>query len=115
MALSVSLLAIIVLVGLGRTAPKGTDPFFYFALSLCGAGAVALLLAGVGAIFARDRTPGLPASDREFFAGGAVTMRTPPPVLGIQTPFRGHQTTVTCPPSPGKLTPYHTTQWILIV
>lgn len=69
MALSVSLVAIIVLVGLGLAAPKGTDPFFYLALGLCGAGAVALLLAGVGALFARDRTPSLPASDREFFAG----------------------------------------------
>ncbi|MFD2422144.1 hypothetical protein [Amycolatopsis pigmentata] len=69
MALSVSLIAIIVLIALGMTAPKGTDPFFYLALGLCGAGAVALLLAGIGALFARDRTPTLPAMDREFFAG----------------------------------------------
>lgn len=68
-SLSVSLIAIIVLVGLGLTAPEGTDPFFYLALGLCGASAFALLLAGIGALFARDRTPTLPALDRQFFAG----------------------------------------------
>jgi hypothetical protein len=69
MSLSVSLLAILVLVGLGMAAPRGTDPFFYFALILFGGGAFGLLFAGVGALFARARTPTVPALDREFFAG----------------------------------------------
>lgn len=68
-SLSVSVLAIIVLVGLGLAAPMGTDPFFYFALILFGGGAFGLLFVGVGALFARARTPTVPALDREFFAG----------------------------------------------
>jgi hypothetical protein len=69
MSLSVSLLAILVLVGLGLTPPQGIDPFFYFPLILFGGGAFGLLCAGVGAVSARTRTPTVPALDREFFAG----------------------------------------------
>lgn len=69
MSLSVSILAILVLVVLGLTAPKGTNVFFYFALLLFGGGAFALLFSGVGTLFAQDRTPTVPDSDREFFAG----------------------------------------------
>jgi hypothetical protein len=69
MSLTVSLIAIIVLVGLGMAAPKGTHPFFYIGLGLFGGGAFGLLLAGVGALFARDRTPTVPVRDQDFFAG----------------------------------------------
>lgn len=68
MALSVSLVAIMVLVGLGFAAPVGIHPFFYIALGCFGSTAFSLLLGGVGALFARDRTPTIPVLDMEFFA-----------------------------------------------
>jgi hypothetical protein len=69
MSLTVSLVVIIVLVGLGLAVPAGTNPFFYFALILFGGGAFGLLFAGVGAVFARARTPTVPSADLDFFAG----------------------------------------------
>lgn len=69
MALSLSLIAIITFVGIGMAAPEGVHPFFYIGLGLFGGGAFGLLLAGVGVIFARDRTPTIPVMDLQFFAG----------------------------------------------
>lgn len=69
MSLSLSLIAILVLVGLGMAAPRGTHPFFYIGLVFLGGAAFSLLLGGVGALFARDRTPTIPVLDVEFFAG----------------------------------------------
>jgi hypothetical protein len=68
-ALTLSLIAIIALVGIGMAAPEGVHPFFYIGLGLFGGGAFGLLLAGVGVVFARDRTPTVPVMDLRFFAG----------------------------------------------
>jgi hypothetical protein len=69
MSISVAILVLVVLTSLGIAAPVDTHPFFYFGLILFGGGAVGLLFAGVGALFAGSRTPTVPSLDLAFFAG----------------------------------------------
>jgi hypothetical protein len=69
MSLSVSLVAIIVLVGLSMAEPTGTHPFFDFGLAFFGGGAAGLLFSGIGVVFARARTPTIPSLDTQFFDG----------------------------------------------
>ena len=68
MSISVAILVLVVLTSLGIAAPVDTHPFFYFGLILFGGGAVGLLFAGVGALFAGSRTPTVPSLDLASFA-----------------------------------------------
>jgi hypothetical protein len=68
-SLTVSLIAMIILVGLGMAAPTGTHPFFYFGLAFFGGGAASLLFGGMGVLFARAHTPTVPSLDSQFFDG----------------------------------------------
>jgi len=68
-SLSWGLVAAPVLIGPTFATPSGANPFFYFGLCFFGGAAFSVLLGGIGALFARDRTPVLPALDIEFFAG----------------------------------------------
>lgn len=72
--LSVSVIAIIVLVGVGMAAPTDTHPFFYFGLAFFGGGATSLLLGGVGVVFARARILTIPSLDSQFFDGVRTMM-----------------------------------------
>jgi len=69
MSITVAILVIVVLTSLGIAAPVDTHPFFYFGLILFGGGAVGLLFAGIGALFAGSRTPTVSSSDLVFFTG----------------------------------------------